>query len=98
MFLRDCGGCQSGLGVPARPLRLRQAEIEDLCLTALRDEDVRRLDVAMNDLLLMRGVERIGSLNRQLEQVGHRERFTRNPVLQLGQMGRLGVKLKSDST
>jgi hypothetical protein len=81
MFLRDGGGRQGGRGGPL-PLRFRQTEIENFCLAALRDEDVRRLDVAMNDLLLMRRVERVGNLNRQFEQVWHREGLAGNPVLQ----------------
>ena len=46
---------------------LGQAEIEDLRLPAIRDEDVRRLDVAMNDPGGMSGVQRIGQLRGQFQ-------------------------------
>ena len=38
---------------------LRQPEIEDLHMTALRDENVRRLDVAVDDSFAVCGVQRI---------------------------------------
>ena len=44
-----------------------QAEIENLRLTARGDENVRRLDVAVDDPLAMRCVQPIGSLNGDVE-------------------------------
>ena len=46
---------------------LGQAKIEDLRLPAIRDEDVRRLDVAMHDPGGMSGVQRIGQLRAQCQ-------------------------------
>jgi hypothetical protein len=48
--------------------QLRQAEIEDLHLSARRHEDVGWLDIAVDDALCVRGVERIGKLNGYVEQ------------------------------
>ena len=44
---------------------LGEAEVEDLGLAALRDEDVRRLDVAVHDAARVRGLEGIGDLRRR---------------------------------
>ena len=46
---------------------LRQPEIENLRLTPIRDEDVRGLDVPVDDALRVCGVERIGDLDAQIE-------------------------------
>src|SRR6266566_6349890 len=45
----------------------RQSKIENLCLTSVREEDVRRLDVSVDDALRMCGVESIGNLDAQIE-------------------------------
>ena len=47
---------------------LRQAEVENLGMTALGDKDIRRFDVAVDDAFRVRSVERVGNLNRQSEQ------------------------------
>ena len=61
----------------AAPRHFRQPEIEDLRLTAFGHHDVRRFDVAMNDPLRVRGIERIGDL-----QLGARmPRFPETPGL-----------------
>ena len=57
---------------PARH-RFRQAEIEDLAPSpsaALRADDVGRLQVAMDDPFLVRGVQRVGDLARDAEGFG----------------------------
>jgi hypothetical protein len=47
--------------------QFRQAEIENLGLAAGGDENVRGLDVAMNDPFLVRRVQRIGNLDGETE-------------------------------
>jgi len=51
------------------------AEIEQLRLAALRDEDVCRLDVAMDDALRVRGVERVGDLTARVDDEVDRQRL-----------------------
>jgi hypothetical protein len=62
--------------------QLRDAEIQDLGLPALRDEDVRRLDVAMHDAFGVRGFESIGDLNGEVEDKIQRKRLTSNALFQ----------------
>ena len=66
MFLRV-----DGRGAHGNALRLerdlRQPEIENLRLTSIRDEDVRGLDVPMDDALRMCRVESVGDLDAQIE-------------------------------
>ena len=52
---------------PDRGARLHfgQAEVEDLGVSALGDEDVRGLDVAMDDAAGVRRVERVGDLDAE---------------------------------
>ena len=38
-------------------------------MSAIRDEDVCRLDVAMHDAFAVGGVERVGNLNREFEKL-----------------------------
>ena len=60
---RDDGGGRRW--IPGRGLR--EAEVEHLEMIAVGDEEVRRLDVAVNDAAPVRGVERIGDLAREVE-------------------------------
>ncbi len=56
--------------------QLRQAEIQNLGLerpAARNDENVRGLDVAMNDALLVSGIEGVGNGNGQIQQCVERE-------------------------
>ena len=48
--------------------QLGQAEIQNLGLATLGDKDIRWLDVPMDDPFRMGSVQRIGNLNRQVEQ------------------------------
>ncbi len=49
-------------------MHLRQTEIQNLGVPAIGDEDIGRLDIAVNDALGMRRVQRIGNFNREREQ------------------------------
>src|SRR5271155_187705 len=61
---------------------LRQSEIENLRVPALRDKNIGRLDVAMNDALGVSGVERIGDVNGQRNGCFDLYRPTVNAMLQ----------------
>src|SRR6185436_11115721 len=54
--------------------RLGEAEVENLGLLAIGDEDVRRLDVAVQDAARVRGVERVGNLHGEPQQQADGER------------------------
>src|ERR1700688_1449505 len=58
--------CLRVLGAAGRAdrLHLRQTKIQNLGASALGDENVRRLDVAMHDALGMGRVERVGIVER----------------------------------
>ncbi len=72
--------------VPARsPVlgrQLREAEVEHLHRAAAREEDVGRLDVAMQDAFGVRRVERVGDLRRDVEHVPQIERPSRQPPIE----------------
>ena len=51
---------------------LRQAEVEHLHRAVRRDLDVRGLQVAVDDALLVRGLERVGNLPRDRQRLGDR--------------------------
>jgi len=46
---------------------LSQPEIQNLGVPAFGDKDIRRLDIAVNDSLRMRGIQPVGNLNRKGE-------------------------------
>ena len=50
---------------------LGQAEVENFCVAALRDENVGGLDVAMNDALAVGGVESVGDVDGESEENFH---------------------------
>ena len=54
--------------------QLRQAEVEHLDVIAVGDEQVGRLDVAVDDAAAVRGVERLGDLDREVEHPRGRQR------------------------
>ena len=60
-----------GRGAQRNALRLqrhfRQPEIENLRLTSVRDEDVRGLDVPVDDAFRMCGIQCIGDLDAQID-------------------------------
>ena len=56
------------------PGELREAEVDDLHETVFRDENIRRLDVAVNDPLAVRLGEPLGDLNGDIERLIELER------------------------
>ena len=60
----------------------RQAEVENLGVSALGDENVGGLDVAMDDAFAVRGVERVGDFDGQAEQDVHFQRTAGDAVLE----------------
>src|SRR5580698_7921818 len=61
---------------------LCQTEVEDFRLPARADKDVRGLDVAVDDSAGVGGVESIGNLNTQLQQLFKLERTAFNLVFE----------------
>src|SRR5207302_731233 len=61
---------------------LGETEVENLGVTALGDENVGGLDVAMNDALGVSGVERVGDFDGKLEQSLGLDGMPRDAVLQ----------------
>ena len=60
----------------------RQAEIENLGVAARGDENICGLDVAMDDALRVRGVERVGNLNSQVEDFFEQHGLAADAALQ----------------
>ena len=53
---------------PRHRHHLRQSKVENLGVSALGDKDIRGLDVAVDNTLRVRGIERVGNLDGQTEQ------------------------------
>src|SRR5208282_6671739 len=69
----EAGRAQTVLRNPNRfsspsTCELGEAEIQNLHLTPLGNENIRRLNVAMDDALGVRGVQRVRQLNAHIEQ------------------------------
>ena len=66
-MLQADSGCSSDLGwfELAAVADFGQPEIENLGMVALGDENIRRLDVAMDNVLGVGRLERVGNFNRQ---------------------------------
>src|SRR5439155_5017087 len=60
-------------------LRAREPEVEDLHAAA-RDEDVRRLDVAVDDTARVHGLERVEYRDGDLRRLARRHRAARDAV------------------
>ena len=60
--------------------RLRQTEIQHLHRAVVAHLDVGRLQIAMDDALLVRGFERLGDLPRDRQRVGERHRALRDAL------------------
>ena len=77
------GGAQRVRIAAARRLtELGDAEVEHLDRAAASDEEIGRLDVAMDDALGMRGLERVGHLGAELQHFVHGERTAGDAILQ----------------
>ena len=59
-----------------------QAEVENLRVTPRGDENIRRLDIAMDDSSGVRGIEGIGDFNAQFEQGLKLKRLAADAMLQ----------------
>ena len=73
---------ESAIALAGYQSDLRQSEIQNLGVSALGDEDVGGLDVAVDDALRMRGVERVGDLDAQIEHRFDLQRLARDAVPQ----------------
>ena len=73
MCLVYCAVCWIHITNRTRRNQLCQSEIQNLGFSAIRNEDVRGFDVAMDDPLLMRRVQSGGNLNADVEQKKRRQ-------------------------
>jgi hypothetical protein len=80
MFLQVDGLSRCCSTSDGRRKDLRQPEVEHLRLTSIRDEDVRRLDVAVDDPFQVRGVERVGDLDAKIEHGFNFQWLSGNPM------------------
>ena len=67
-IVAERGGLARGL---VQVQRLGEPEIEQLDFAVGRDLDVGRLEIAMDDAFLVRRLERVGDLQRNLERLFH---------------------------
>ena len=66
-----CRGCDLG-----------QSEVQNLGLPTCSDEDIRRLDVAVDDALGMRSIQSVGDLDREIERGSQLKRASTDAVFQ----------------
>ena len=74
------GDCDTPGNRGRRLDRLREAEIEHLHGPVRADLDVGRLEIAMDDALLVRRVERLGDLPRDRQRLVERDRTSCDAV------------------
>ena len=75
------GDCETSARLPtSRSKRLGQAEVEHLHGAVGPHLDVCRLEIAMDDALLVRGFERLGDLPRDRQRLGERKRALRDAI------------------
>jgi hypothetical protein len=73
--------CRLGVGRrigEERPRRFGQSEVEQLH-ARLRDHHVRRLEIAMDDAVAVRGVQRVGNLDGVAQRLRHRHGASGQP-------------------
>ena len=68
--------------VAQRQRSLRQAEIQDLRGPAVHEEDVRGLDVAVHDSLRVRGIQAVGDLDADLQELRNLDGLDGDAVLE----------------
>ena len=81
MVLGNVGASEAASHVPGRS-DLRQTEVEDLRLAALGDEEIRRLEIPVDDARTVRRIERIGDLLAQRQHLLDRQRLALDRVLE----------------
>ena len=59
-----------------------QAEIENFGVAAIGDEEIGGFDVAMDDAFGVRGVQRVGDFDAEIQQGFHIERAAGDAVLE----------------
>ena len=79
----------SRFGSGRRGFDLREAEIEDLHLSAVVDHDVGGLQVPVRDPLRVGGLERVGDLDPVVEEQAHVERLPAHPLGEGGALDEL---------
>ena len=79
MIVGDCDDVRRGRQRPGAH-QLRQAEVEHLHRAVGRDLDVRGLEIAVDDPLLVRRFERLGDLPRDRQRFVERNRPARDPL------------------
>ncbi len=62
------GGRAHRRGCVPKRVHLGQSEVQDLGLTALGYENICRFDIAMSDAFAVRGVERVGDVDGNIEK------------------------------
>jgi hypothetical protein len=75
-------GCRYLAGRTASGCDFRQSEIENLGVSALGDEDIGRLDVAVDDSFGMGGIEGVGDFDGECENQFGFQRTIADPVLE----------------
>jgi hypothetical protein len=74
-LLRGLQVVRTTLGQPRR--QLGETEVEDLDVAAVGQKDVGRLDIAVQDAIDVRVLQRIRDLSAEVEQQGERQRVSR---------------------
>ena len=66
-----------------------QSEVEDIHIAVVSHHDVRRLQIAVDDVFPMRRRKRVGQRNRDVEEPRQRESTTANPLVERAPLNEL---------